>query len=216
MSSLAEEAYEKIKDSIIENEFKPGDLLSEGALARTFGMSRTPIREAIKILSKEGFVDIYNGVGAIIKHITAKEIKDIFEVRIALECASVDSAINNIDIDEIKPIENDWLELKEIVIHGGEIGLIKISNYDYTLHELLIVKCSNDFLRSIIESIRIKVLRFQKISAAALGDELGTINQHLEIIDLIKRKDPVNLKEKLRAHILYAEKLILSDSNIRF
>jgi DNA-binding GntR family transcriptional regulator len=216
MSSLAQEAYEKIKDSIVKNDFKPGDCLSESALARSFGMSRTPIREAIKTLSNEGFVDIYNGVGAIIKHITVKEIKDIFEVRIALECAAVDSALENIKEEDIKPIEEDWLYLKKCVISGEKIGINKISEYDYGLHKLLIMKCSNDFLRSIIDGIRIKILRFQKISAAVLGNELDTIEQHLEIIELIKDKDAEKLKDKLKAHIRYAENLMLRNPNIRY
>ncbi|MGA7279152.1 MAG: GntR family transcriptional regulator [Desulfocapsaceae bacterium] len=216
MSSLAQKAYVVIRDSIIENEFKPGDCLSENSLAKALGMSRTPIREAIKVLSSEGFIEIHNGVGAFIKHITVKEIHDIFEVRSALECIAVDSALDRITDEEIEKLREDWLNLYEDAVAGKAIGFGVLSELDSKLHELLVVKCDNDFIIDIVAGIKMKIARFQKISAAALGDELNTINQHLELIDIMKSRDVEALKDKLKSHILQAEELILKNPNVKY
>ena len=216
MSSLAQKAYVVIRDSIIENEFKPGDCLSENSLAKALGMSRTPIREAIKVLSSEGFIEIHNGVGAFIKHITVKEIHDIFEVRSALECIAVDSALDRITDEEIEKLREDWLDLYEDAVAGKLIGFGVLSELDSKLHELLVVKCDNDFIIDIVAGIKMKIARFQKISAAALGDELNTINQHLELIDIMRSRDVEELKNKLKSHILQAEELILKNPNVKY
>lgn len=216
LSNLAHEAYKVIKESIMSNEVKPGDCLSENALAQALGMSRTPIREAIKVLASEGLIEIHNGVGAFIKHITVKEIHDIFEVRSALECIAVDSALNRITEKELEILEEDWLKLHSSVVSGKPIGWDILSEYDYRLHEFLVKKCDNDYIINIIDSIRMKITRFQKISAASLGDEIDTINQHLELIKLMKSRNAEALKDELKAHILLAEELILKNPNVKY
>jgi DNA-binding GntR family transcriptional regulator len=216
MSSLAHKAYRSIKESIMKNEFKPGDCLSENALAQALGMSRTPIREAIKVLSSEGLIEIHNGVGAFIKHITIKEIHDIFEVRSALECIAVDSALARITKEELEIVEKDWQKLYADVVAGRPIGYGILSEHDSRLHELIVVKCDNDFIINIIAGIRMKIARFQKISATALGDELDTINQHLALIKIMKSGNAEALKHELKAHILLAENLILKNPNVKY
>ena len=216
MRNLAQKAYGIIKDSIMENEFKPGDCLSENALAQALGMSRTPIREAIKVLSSEGHIEIHKGVGAFINHITLKEIQDIFEVRSVLECTAVDSALDRITEEELETIMNDWLKFHADAVSGIPIGYGILSEHDSRLHGFLVSKCDNDFIIKIIDSITMKIARFQKISAAALGNELDTINQHIELIKIMKSRNAEALKNKLKTHILEAEKLILKNPNIKY
>lgn len=216
MSNLAQKAYSVIKDSIMSNEFKPGDCLSENALAQALGMSRTPIREAIKVLSSEGLIEIHNGVGAFIKHITIKEIHDIFEVRSALECVAVDSALVRITDAELDELEDDWIKMRQEVSAGTALGYDRLSEQDFRLHQFLVEKCDNDYIIDIIDSIRMKIARFQKISAASLGDELDTVNQHLELIQLMKNRDAEALKQVLKSHIFLAAELILKNPNVKY
>lgn len=216
LSNLAQEAYKVLKHSIMTNEVKPGDCLSENALAQSMGMSRTPIREAIKVLASEGLLEIHNGIGAFIKYITVKEIHDIFEVRSALECTAVDSALGRITDQELEALEQDWLKLQQSVLSGTPIGWDVLSEFDYRLHEFLVMKCDNDYIIDIIDSSRMKITRFQKLSAASLGNEIDTINQHLELIRLMKIRDAEALKAELIAHIQLAEHLILKNPNVKY
>lgn len=215
LNNLAQEAYRQIKKSIVDNEFKPGDFLSENALAHALGMSRTPIREAIKVLASEGLLEIHKGVGALIKHITLKEIHDIFEVRTALECIAVDSALDRITSQELDILEKSWVDVRGEVLSGKSVGWDILSELDSRLHEFLLTKCDNDFIIDIISSIRTKINRFQKISASSLGNEMDTINQHLEIIRLMRIHDAEGLKNELKRHILLAEELIFKNPNIK-
>lgn len=211
--NLTGEAYDAIKQSIINNEIKPGEHLSENIIARTLGMSRTPIREALKVLANEGLVEIHNGVGIFVKHVTIKEIYELFEVRAALECAALQSFINNITEDEINQMEREWLDLKEKVKTGGKICIDAISEQDYKLHSLIIDKSNNACLVDIMKSIRLKISRFQLLSAKALDNENETINQHLEILSIIREKDIDKLTKLLKDHIREAAENIAKNPN---
>ncbi|WZL72524.1 GntR family transcriptional regulator [Clostridiaceae bacterium 35-E11] len=201
IKNLTTLAYETIKNSIMNNEIKPGDYLSENLLAQTLGMSRTPIREAIKVLASEGLVEIHNGVGVFVKHVTTKEIHELFEVRAALECTALHSSLKYITDDEISDIEEGWLELKRKIDQGEKIDIDIISDYDSRLHSLIVNKCDNAYLKEIMSSIKLKIKRFQRMSARALGNEKETLNQHLEIINYMKEKDVDKLSKLLRIHI---------------
>ncbi|MCL6611686.1 MAG: GntR family transcriptional regulator [Peptococcaceae bacterium] len=170
-------------------------------IASTLEMSRTPIREALRVLASEGLVEIYNGVGVFVKHITTKEICELFEVRAALECIALRTSLTNITDEEIEQLERDWQKLKEKADNGLEIGLDTIAHYDHKLHSLIVDKCNNSFIKNIVRSIRQSILRYQRLSAKALADEKETISQHLEIISLLKERKADRVIPVLERHI---------------
>lgn len=211
--NLTSIAYDTIKHSIFNNEIKPGDYLSENTIAQTLGMSRTPIREALKILASEGLIEIHNGVGVFVKQVTIKEIYELFEVRAALECAALQSFLDNITEDEIDQMEREWLALMSKIKSEGDINIDAISEQDYKLHVLIVDKCNNTYLKDIMKSIRLKISRFQLLSAKALGNEVETINQHLEILNVIREKDIDKLTKLLKVHIQEAAENIAKNPN---
>ena len=79
--SLSESAYNQIKDAICSGKVVPGDILSESQTAAQLGMSRTPVREELRTLASEGFVEIRNGIGAYVKPLSSKDMEDLYEVR---------------------------------------------------------------------------------------------------------------------------------------
>ncbi len=211
--NLTNIAYDTIKHSIYNNEIKPGDYLSENIIAQTLGMSRTPIREALRILASEGLIEIHNGVGVFVKHVTIKEIYELFEVRAALECAALQSFLDNIAEDEINQMEREWLALMSRIKSDGEISIDAISEQDFKLHTLIVDKCNNTYLKDIMKSIRLKISRYQLLSAKALGNEAETINQHLEILHVIREKDIEKLTKLLMVHIKEAAENIARNPN---
>lgn len=209
IKNMTQVAYEAIKNSIIHNELKPGDYLSENMIAQTLGMSRTPVREALRVLASEGLIEIHNGVGIFVKHITPREIYEVFEVRAALECAAAKTSLDNITEQEIAQLYSDWLALKNRVDSGETIELDTLSKYDSILHALIIDKCNNTYLKNIISGIRLSIIRYQHLSAKALGNEKETISQHLEIIQIMKEKDLARLLPALEKHIMNAAEYII-------
>jgi DNA-binding GntR family transcriptional regulator len=176
-------------------------------------MSRTPIREAIKVLASEGLVEIHNGVGIYVKRVTTKEISDLFEVRAALECAALPTALEQISEKEIDDIYAEWVKQKKKIEAGQKVDLGRISNMDYQLHFLIVDRCRNDFLKNVIDGIRAKIMRYQRISAMALADEIDIINQHLVIMKLMKQREVEILSKVLKEHILKAADNIIRNPN---
>ncbi len=83
--NLSEIAYDEIKDAICKGKVMPEDILSESQLASQLGMSRTPVREALRMLATEDFVEVKNGIGAYVKPLSSKDMEDLYEVRCLLE-----------------------------------------------------------------------------------------------------------------------------------
>ncbi len=206
--NLARAAYEQIKEAIIYTKFKPGDTLSENMLASVLGMSRTPVREALKELAREDLVEILPGRGVFVKDISLKELKDIYEMRAVLECLAVKTAIVNISEDEIAGMKKSWLSILD---HNRqeEVAWERISSLDNLFHRMIIDKSDNVSLREIMGLVNQKILRFQLLSAQALGDVEDTVRQHLAIIELIETRDAEKLVPVLALHIEEAARNVI-------
>ncbi len=198
---LAEIAYDFIKEAIIYNKFLPGEPLSETMLANLLEMSRTPVREALKELRKEELVDIFPERGTFVKQISIKDIREIFAVRRALECLAVETALNNISKEEIGEMKQQWEKFLEDFKSKKELDLKLVSQMDNQLHKLLIDRSKNDHIKKIIHMLNLRILRYQGLSAKTLGRIDETINQHLEILHYMKKRDLFGLSAVLKKHI---------------
>ena len=198
--NLTNIAYETIRDAIINSELKPGDHLNEPLLAKTLEMSRTPIREALKFLEKEGLVE-HNGLGIFVKQTTSKEVYEIFAVRAALECEALSVALKNITDEELGQFENHWLSLRKRIENGQLVDFDIIAEYDEKFHSFITNKSNNTFLINILSGISHSMLRYQRLSAKSLGNEIDSIDQHLEIIKLMRGRDLDKISPVLYHHI---------------
>ncbi|MGP4040100.1 GntR family transcriptional regulator [Gracilibacillus sp. D59] len=133
MKPLAEEAYSKIKEKMLEGTYLPGDMLSENQLAKELGMSRTPIRSAIARLESQGIVTSFKNKGILIKEISAKDLQDTLEI------------LNSfmIYIFETRTPENLALDLGELKMHlDKQLRARDDNNYiEYVKNSLMFVKC---------------------------------------------------------------------------
>lgn len=109
--NLSEKAYDEIKDAICKGKVMPGDILSESQLASQLGMSRTPVREALRMLATENFVEVKNGIGAYVKSLSSKDMEDLYEVRCLLEVQAIKTSIYRITNDEIDAFERHFQAL---------------------------------------------------------------------------------------------------------
>lgn len=212
-TTLNQQAYNKIKESIIYCEIKPGTWISENGLSESLNMSRTPVREALKMLSNEGFVEIKNGLGVFVKDVSMKDLIDLFKVRENLECMAIESSIKFITEEDIKIHKDIWESILVRIKNKESINNREISKYDNMLHSLFIEKCGNSYIKSIMRNINLLILRYQMISVMALDDVEDTVKRHLEIIELLEKKDGDNLSRLLREHI-HSSANIIKENNI--
>jgi DNA-binding GntR family transcriptional regulator len=207
--NLAKSAYRQIKEAIIYARFRPRDALSENMLAGALGMSRTPVREALKELANEGLVEILPGRGAFVRPISLKDLCEIYELRQILESEAIKTAVHNISDAEILKQEKVWLSHLNGIKRGEEISWESISLHDNQLHNLIIHNCDNNRLKAVMEVLNDHNLRYQLVAAKALGFPEETIRQHLEIINLIKNREIKKLPDVLQSHIELAKEIIM-------
>ncbi|MDF2676826.1 MAG: transcriptional regulator GntR family [Bacillota bacterium] len=202
--NLREIAYSQLKDDIFKNRIKPGDCLSENLIASEFNMSRTPVREALRMLESEDLVEIKDGIGIYVKTISFKDIKDIFEVRKAIETLAIKTSINRIMDYEVDELREKFIDLLNEHEHGVDVSLEKFASVDWELDELIVNKCNNDYIISIIKEINAKIRRYQYLSHEAYNDVKESTEQHLKILSLIKEKKLEELIEENEKHIDWA------------
>ena len=209
--SLSQSAYNQIKDAIFQGQIAPGDILSESQLASQLSMSRTPVREALRTLASEGFVDIRNGIGAYVKPLSSKDMEDLYEVRCLLEMQAIKTSIYRIPDAEINALEQRFQAICDACERGEHPGQGEVSNLDWELHSLLVKHCTNKYIKEIVASNNSNLRRYQSLSVDALGDVHESARQHLEILRVLRTRDLRQLSETLRTHLLWSESLLHSD-----
>ena len=203
-------AYEWIRDAIESGELEMGTPLPENLLAREIGVSRTPIREALRSLEQDGYVKIIPQKGAFVSEISLEDLKEIYDIRKLLEPFAALSAVNRIPGEELDEMEKGWKALKKSAL-AGEIDLTRVSEMDLLLHLTITKYATNKRIGAIITTYHAQIKRFQKLSAQSLSNIHETIGQHLEILEKLRERDARGLSSLLYEHIAKSESNIMKD-----
>lgn len=142
MVSYKEHVYNQLKEAIIRNDLKSGEMLNERILSAKFGISRTPIREALQWLERDGWVETEPCRGTWVRSVTIKNIEEIYQMRLVLEALAVELAINRIGEKEIQEL-SDLVELQVKI--NGTVDHKVFTDTDLEFH-LYIAKLSGNQL----------------------------------------------------------------------
>ena len=206
--TLSEQAYNQIKDAICQGSVAPGDILSENQIAQQLGMSRTPVREALRALASEGFVEIRNGIGAYVKPLSSKDMEDLYEVRCLLEMQAIKTSIYRISNDEIDDLTRRFQAIYDACEQGDSPAQGEFSELDWELHSLLVDRCTNNYIKEIVAGNNSNLRRYQSLSVNVLGDVHESARQHLEILRVLRSRDLDKLEEVLYAHLMWSANLL--------
>lgn len=205
-SSLSEKIYDILKNQIINEELKPGERLLDDQLASTFGVSRTPVREALARLSNEGLVEIVSRSGVYVKKLTRENIEEIYEIRKVLEGLAVRKATTFITDKQIKQLSLLFEKAK----HSGKDSYKAHIDLDIKLHDLILKSCHNKKLASVMANLytlihvfRIRVGKDKEKAEQALKD-------HEAILEAIKAKDAKKAERMMMEHIEKSKDSIFS------
>lgn len=211
ITSLADIAYQKIKDDIIKNKLKPGEMIRSTQIAEELNMSRTPIREAISSLEKEGLLETKNGVGVFVTEISESELVELFEIRAALEILTLKMMMRkDFDKSVFRQFKKEWIDLEKRFQGGEEDVFEEINELDERTHKEIKKQASSELLKKLIEdNIELRMNRIQCLSVYALNDAENTIEQHLALLELILTNDYLNASKMLEKHISDAVHYIL-------
>ncbi len=171
-------------------------------------MSRTPVREALRALASEGFVEIRNGIGAYVKPLSSKDMEDLYEVRCLLEMQAIKTSIYRISNDEIDDLTRRFQAIYDACEQGDSPAQGEFSELDWELHSLLVDRCTNNYIKEIVAGNNSNLRRYQSLSVNVLGDVHESARQHLEILRVLRSRDLDKLEEVLHAHLMWSANLL--------
>lgn len=190
--TLRESIADSIRNSILKGELKPGLKISEPSLATQFGISRTPVREALRQLDSEGFLQIIPRRGARVAPMTEKDVREFYEIKAVLEGHAARMASTRISEREIEKMELLNTNMKKAHHEGDYKRVFKLHN---EFHEVFLRVCGNDHLYQLIRTLVLKFQRFRILLSIA-GKSEESIAQHWDIIKAFRAKD-VELASRL-------------------
>ena len=155
---LRDVVFKKLRRAILLEELKAGERLTEIHLADKLGVSRTPIREAIRKLELEGLVIMVPRRGAVVAEITERSLKDVLEVRRVLDMLSAELACDRIDEEGKRALENACIAFEEAVKSGD---LREIAQKDVELHNIIVEATGNCVLQQMISSLSEQMYRYR-------------------------------------------------------
>jgi DNA-binding GntR family transcriptional regulator len=204
---LREVVFETLRNAIINGDLTPGQRLMEVQLAEEMGVSRTPIREAIRKLELENLVVMIPRKGAYVATMSKEDVKEILDIRAVLEALAAELAAKNADYKDINELKH-CVELFTEAVNNNDVD--KIIEYDVHLHDTIYHAAQNKKLINIINSLREQVQRFRSAYLVQVEEREDLLNDHTEMIQAIESKDPSWAHDAAYQHIKNTEKNILN------
>lgn len=208
---LREIVFESIREAILNGVFKPGERLMEIQLAEELGVSRTPVREAIRILELENFVIMVPRKGAYVAGVSLKDVAEVFEIRSALEGLAASLAAERITDSELEQMEQALLYRAQ----EEETELEQSVKSDTDFHALVYRASRNERLIQILANLREQIQRFRTTSLAVPGRMKAAIEEHWAILEALKNHDSEAAQSLTIAHIETAENVMFGTLNTK-
>ena len=183
---LRDVVFQTLRKAILKGELKPGERLMEVQLANRLGVSRTPIREAIRKLELEGLVTMIPRRGAEVAEITEKNMRDVLEVRRALEELAVKIACDKITEGELKELSVVAKKFRDVMYCDN---LMQITEADVEFHEIIYRATGNMRLIQILSNLREQMYRFRVEYLKRKEVHPQLIAEHEEIIEMIEKRE---------------------------
>ena len=203
---LREMVYEELKMQILTGTIIPGTRMMEVELAEEMGVSRTPIREAIRKLELEGLVTMIPRRGAEVAQITEKSLKDVLEVRRALDVLSVELACERITKEEMEELYRACQEFEKA---AREKEPSVIAQADVRLHDIIVDATRNQRLKQLVNNLSEQMYRYRFVYIQEANQYENLIEEHREVYESIVERNKERAARAARLHIDNQELSIL-------
>lgn len=203
---LRDIVFEALREAIIEGRLPPGERLMEIQLAEQLGVSRTPVREAIRKLELEGFVVMIPRKGAYVADISIKDISEVFEIRRALEGLAAQLAAQRIKDEQLENLERLLVRIAETI---ENMDLDRCIELDTRFHEVLYAASGNERLQYMVNHLREQIQRCRAQSLAHPGRMRQALEEHRAIVEAIASRDAELAHSLAEEHIENAENSLM-------
>lgn len=198
---------ESLLADVFHGRIRTGQHLVTQELADRFGVSHTPIREALISLSGIGVIDLQPNRGAIVRRVSAREVREICQVRKALECEATRRACGRIERSELKTLADDLERLTSPKSRTGARFIAKACDVDNRLHDLIANSCGNAFLANELNRLKILFRTFRDVSwehHSQLQDYrrlTEEAHEHLAIVNALRAENRSESARAMSQHI---------------
>ncbi|MFM9879822.1 MAG: GntR family transcriptional regulator [Burkholderiaceae bacterium] len=198
-NSLHDEVANRLRDAIFAGAFAPGTFLDEAALAAQWDISRTPLREALKVLTAEGLVRHEPRRGCFVYQVTEQDLDDIFPVIALLEGRCAHEAARNASDAELLALETLHTRLQQ---HAKAKRIGDYYETNYAIHEAIIALAGNRWLAMAIADLRkiVRLARLQQLRAPGRLEQ--SLSEHMAVFAALKARDSEGAEAAMRTHLL--------------
>ena len=196
--SLVNRAYQELKQIILEHQVPPGGKLNEIGLAAALGISRTPVREALNRLGKEGFVEIFPQRGAFVIQYSAKDIHELFLIRENLEGLAAGLAAERVTDKDLKRLESCIRGFKEPY---QKTDIQRYARQDFKFHQTVVLMSDARRLINLISTL-LDQIRIFRLTPFGLSNQMrSALIEHQTLVEALRRRDPEEADRRMRQHI---------------
>jgi GntR family transcriptional regulator, rspAB operon transcriptional repressor len=195
---LSEQVYTLVRKAIVMGHLPPGTPINEPEIAGRLGISRTPVREAVKKVSDEGLIEVFAQHGTFVSDILRPQVEEAYIIRIALEAESVERAAATISQRQLQDIED---------IHQAHETAVQRARYDEAiardddLHRSIAEVNGLHMLWKVVDITKAQTDRCRLLSLPDPGTGAETIAQHRAIIDALKEGNPARARQAMQLHL---------------
>jgi len=184
--TLREKILETIRDDILRGRLQPGEKVAEPELAERFGISRTPIREALRQLESEGYLTVVPRRGAIVTALTETEIEELYAIKSILEGYAAQVAAARMSAKEIERLEALNQRLESLSLDGDTRNFFKVHN---EFHDAFVKAAGNEKLAELIGQLAQKFNRMRMASLTVPGRMTISVQEHKKIINALRQRN---------------------------
>jgi DNA-binding GntR family transcriptional regulator len=196
---LSKKAYDKLKFMILSGRFKSGEALSERSLAALLSVSRVPVREALKDLEREGLLIIVPRSGILIRRLTLDEVRELYELRQALEGMAAYLSASRKPDGRVKAMRE---KLQEFAAAGEAVSHAAIQKTSASFHRLLFAVAGNSQLQSVYETIEPRIQLNLRLTAVHDTNRIEqALAEHIQIARAIERRDGEKAERLTKLHL---------------
>jgi len=196
-----ERVLDKLREAILSGRFQPGQRLVERELVEQLGVSRTPIREALRKLELEGLVTTVPYKGPMVTLPTLEDARQLYEVRAALEGQATSLLASRAQPEDVACLQQR-VRTAEEAVRAGDVRAVLAANNAF--HDELAARCGNTLLESLIANLRNRIILLRVESLSLPGRPPQSVAEHRQIVERIRARDPKGARECMEMHILRA------------
>ena len=199
LPALYEQVAERLRQRIFAHELQPGSWIDEQALALEYGISRTPLREALKVLAAEGLVVLKPRRGCYVTELSEQDIDEVFPVMALLEGRVAEEAARHITSADFARLETIHAELEK---HAAANNADRFFEVNQRFHTALQDIAGNRYLAQLIDDAR-KVIKLTRRDSLRLEGRLKqSLAEHREILEALRQKDPARAQRSMHDHLI--------------